>query len=91
MRGEDNSPTVSMILEEFNTGSSSLIGVCAKARTPCRISHLQWVMHQVGTQDRFLSPAAQAHEREARRVAWRRLQCDSTCPDLKIGKTLSLM
>src|SRR5262245_8557199 len=76
MRREDKAPAVSMFLEEFCTRQSRLIGIGAKARAPRRIAHLQRVMHQVGTQDRFLSPAIESHERQAGGMAGRRLQSD---------------
>src|SRR5262245_38126913 len=76
MRRQDQPPAVGVLLEELDTRPSRLIGIDAKARAPCRIAYLQRVMHQVGTHDRFLSPAAEPHEREPGRVAWRRLQRD---------------
>src|SRR6516165_9189941 len=78
MRREDKPSAVSVLLEELDTRQSRLIGIHAKARAPCRIAHLQRMMHQVGTPDRFVSPAAEPHERESGRVAWRCLQCDVT-------------
>src|SRR5262245_32015197 len=76
MRREDKPPAVGVLLEELETRPSRLIGIHAKARAPCRIAHLQRVMHQVRAHDRFGSPAAEPHEREPGRVAWRRLQRD---------------
>ena len=102
MGGEDKPPTISVFLEEFDTGQSRLIGIRAKTRAPCRIAHLQRVMHQVGTQDRFVSLAAETHD--VRPGVWPGASSNamslasmcsspirSACPALKIGKTLSVM
>src|ERR1700731_2287381 len=80
MRREDKPPAISMLLEELDTRQPRLIGIHTKARAPCRIAYLQRVVHQVGTHDRFVSLAS---------------ICSSpirpACPDLKMGKTLSVM
>src|SRR5262245_52536311 len=70
---EDNPPAVGVLLEELETRLSRLIGIHAKTRAPCRIAYLQRVMHQVRAHDRFAFPAAEPHQREPGRVAWRRL------------------
>src|SRR6516165_6632337 len=90
MRREDKPPTVCMFLEEFHTRLSRLIGIRAKARAPRGIAHLQRMMHQVGTQDRFLAPAGKSHEREARRVARRRLQCDVARKHMLVADEIGL-
>jgi hypothetical protein len=74
-RKEDKPPTVSIFLEEFGTRRSRLIGISAKARAPRQIAHLQRVMHKVGTQDRFLSPA---NERQTGCVAGRQSKAVAT-------------